>query len=272
MTKDASGRSSAAASIHSPSLHEDVDQGAAQELLPSGEELVGIPQSPSSAVESSKSVDMTVSNMRGAESQPMTASTSTSSNPSSKEAAPGGTGAAVPYGTRSRNRTGTARPNYAEDKELDAEFEIASSSKDTSARKAARLIDNINVTDSGRPANSTRKIPASETEHTLTIQSHYKEPIPGTSTFSANPAATGPSHHSKKRKAISQNATVQTQIQIPAQNLATPQAVTRRASMAAQVVAGSRDSNMLSFEACGGRLSGKRLVADDGTILEVNGM
>jgi hypothetical protein len=42
--------------------------------------------------------------------------------------------------------------------------------------------------------------------------------------------------------------------------------------MAAQVVAGFRDSNMLSFENCAGRLSGQRLVADDGTVLEVNGL
>jgi len=28
---------------------------------------------------------------------------------------------------------------------------------------------------------------------------------------------------------------------------------------------------MLSFEDCGGRLNGKKLVADDGTVLEVNG-
>jgi hypothetical protein len=270
MAKDTSGHSSAAASTHSLSLHEDGDEGAAQEPLPSGEAPVGIPQSPSAAIESSKSADVTMLIARAVESQPMTASNSTSSNPSTKETAPGGTGAAVPYGTRSRNRTGTSRPNYAEDKELDAEFELASSSKDTSGRKAGRAIDN--VTDAGRPTSNVRKNPVSEIEHTLTIQSHYKEPIPGTSTFSANPAATGPPLHSKKRKATSQPTMFQPQLQNPAQNLAVPQAVTRRASMAAQVVAGFRDSNMLSFENCAGHLSGKRLVADDGTVLEVNGI
>jgi hypothetical protein len=270
MAKDPSGHSSTAASTHSPSLHEDGDEGAAQEPLPSGEAPAGIPQSPSVATESSKPADVATSIARAAESQPMTASNSSSSNPSIKEAAPGGTGAAVPYGTRSRNRTGTSRPNYAEDKELDAEFEVASSSKDTSGRKSARAIDS--VTDAGRPTSNVRKNPVPEIEHTLTIQSHYKEPIPGTSTFSANPAATVPSHHSKKRKAPSQPTTFQPQLQNPAQNLAIPQAVTRRASMAAQVAAGFRDSNMLSFENCAGRLSGKKLVADDGTVLEVNGI
>jgi hypothetical protein len=274
MTKDASGRSSAAASTKSPSLHEDGDEGVAQESKSSSEPPTGILHSPP-GLESSNVPDTTtaanISNTRTAESQPMTASNSSSSNPSNKEAALTGAGAAVPYGTRSRNRTGTSRPNYAEDKELDAEFEVPSSSKDASGRKAARVGDAGHVAETTRSANSVRKYPAPETEHTLTIPSHYKEPIPGTSTFSANPAATGPSYHSKKRKATSQPTTFQTQLQVSAQNLATPQAVTRRASMAAQVVAGFRDSNMLSFENCAGRLSGKKLVADDGTALEVNG-
>lgn len=275
MTKDASGRSSAAASTKSPSLHEDGDEVAAQETMSSGEAPAGIPHAPSD-LESSKLADegtvTTPSNTRTAESQPMTASNSSSSNPSTKETGPSGAGGAVPYGTRSRNRTGTSRPNYAEDKELDAEFEVPTSSKDANGRKLARVSDAGNAMDTSRSTNSARKNPLSEIEHTVTIPSHYKEPIPGTSTFSANPAATGPSHHSKKRKATSQPTTFQPQLQVSTQSLATPQAVTRRASMAAQVVAGFRDSNMLSFESCAGRLSGKRLVADDGTALEVNGL
>jgi hypothetical protein len=271
MIIDTSGFSSAAASINSLSPREDGDEGVL-ESMSSSEAPVGIPHSPSSVLESSRPAETTTSNQRTADSQPMTASNSTSSNPSTKEAASGSTGAAVPYGTRSRNRTGTSRPNYAEDKEIDAEFEIPSSSKDINGRKAARVGDVGNVTEAPKPTNSARKIPAPEMEHTLTIQSHYKEPIPGTSTFSANPAATGPSHYSKKRKATSQPSTFQPQLQVPIQNPATPQAVTRRASMAAQVVAGFRDSNMLSFENCAGRLSGQRLVADDGTVLEVNGL
>jgi hypothetical protein len=272
MIEDVPGHSSAAASISSPSLHEDGDEGAATESMSFGEAPAGIPHFPSSALELSKPADTATPTMRTAESQPMTASNSTSSIPSTKEAAPSGTGAAVPYGTRSRNRTGTSRPNYAEDKELDAEFEVSSSSKDANGRKAARAGDAGNPTDIARSTNSTRKNPASEIEHTLTIQSHYKEPIPGTSTFSANPAATGSPHHSKKRKATSSTAIFQPQLQVPTHTLPTPQAVTRRASMAAQVVAGFRDSNMLSFENCAGRPSGKKLVADDGTILEVNGL
>lgn len=47
--------------------------------------------------------------------------------------------------------------------------------------------------------------------------------------------------------------------------------IVRKTSMAAQVVAEFRESNMLSFDDCGGRLKGKKLIADDGTVLEVNG-
>ncbi|PMD31139.1 hypothetical protein L207DRAFT_640895 [Hyaloscypha variabilis F] len=270
MTKDASGRSSATASNSSPSPREDGDENAAQESMSPGEGSAGIPQAPPSALESSQLADATPTDMRTAESQPMTASNSTSSILSAKEAPVNGAGAAVPYGTRSRNRTGTSRPNYAEDKELDAEFDAPSSSKEANGRKVGRVGDASNAVDTARLTTPARKIPVPEAEHTLTIQSHYREPIPGTSTFSANPAATGPSHHSKKRKATSQTTPLQPQPQILASHLATPQAVTRRASLAAHVLTGFRDSNMLSFDDCAGRLSGKRLVADDGTVLEVN--
>jgi hypothetical protein len=42
--------------------------------------------------------------------------------------------------------------------------------------------------------------------------------------------------------------------------------------MATQATGGFGDSNMLSFDGCGSRLKGKKLVADDGTVLEVNGV
>src|SRR6266480_2034992 len=54
-----------------------------------------------------------------AQSHPMTTSTSTSSHLSNKDSPPPQTG----YGTRSRNRPGAPRPNYAEDVEMD--FEMA---------------------------------------------------------------------------------------------------------------------------------------------------
>jgi len=265
------GPLSPAASNSSPSPREDGDENAAQESMSPGESSAGIPQALPAALESSHIAGTTNEDKRTAESQPMTASNSASSDTSAKEATLNGAGAAVPYGTRSRNRTGTSRPNYAEDKELDADFDAPSSSKDANGRKAARVGDTGNAADTVRSTNPARKIPVPEAEHTLGIQSHYKEPIPGTSTFSSNPSAIGSSHHPKKRKVTSQTTTFQPQPHISASHPATPQAVTRRASLAAHVLTGFRDSNMLSFDNCAGRLSGNRLVADDGTVLEVNG-
>jgi hypothetical protein len=271
MTKDLSGRSSTAGSAHVPSPREN---GTGEETLTQEPQ-----QSASISASIIEDINETAKSpgpaTRAAESQPMTASNSTSSNPSVKDVGGGGAEGAVPYGTRSRNRTGTSRPNYAEDKELDAEFEVAASQRDN-GRKTAKPADlgSNTTSDSGRPTNIIRKAPGPESDQILTVPSHYKEPIPGTSTFSANPTATNvPSQSSsKKRKANGQpTIAVQPQLQVPLQSTPTPQAITRRASMAAQVVAGFRDSNMLSFDTCGGRLKNKRLVADDGTILEVNG-
>jgi len=267
MARDASRRSSLAGSSHVPSPRENGDEASAQER-PQSDDKAPTTQSTSSADDSVNVLELNAPHARAAESQPMTASNSTSSDPSLKDAASSGTGPAVPYGTRSRNRTGTSRPNYAEDKEPDAEFEIAPNSKDINGRKPGRATEPGSTADTGRPTSTTRKAAGTEPDLALPVQSHYKEPIPGTSTFSANPAATGTSSSSRKRKATAQPATLQPSTQ---GLQLTPQAVTRRASMAAQVAAGFRDSNMLTFENCAGRLKGKRLVADDGTILEVNG-
>ena len=272
MTKDNSGRSSAAGSTHTPSPLENGLDGPAREPEQSNEATPNMSRSTSLVAESTKPADTDTSVVRAAESQPMTTSNSASSNPTASDGVGGGTGAAAPYGTRSRNRTGANRPNYAEDKELDTEFEVAASWKE--GRKAARGADSASATapDAGRSANTARKIQGSEADQVVAVQSNSKDAIPGTSTFSANPAqAASTGQSSKKRKATGQPATsnLQHQLQVPSQGFAPAPAVTRGASMAAQGVA--RETNMLSFDDCGSRLKDKKLFADDGTILEVNG-
>src|SRR5436190_7287769 len=76
--------------------------------------------------------------VNGPQSQPMTA---TSSSSSSSEA-PGQdttlSNAPAPYGTRSRNRIGAPRPNYAEDHDVDTEFETTGpTSRGHSAKKSS---------------------------------------------------------------------------------------------------------------------------------------
>ncbi|TVY48953.1 Lid2 complex component [Lachnellula occidentalis] len=254
MTKDVSGLSSAAGSARGDSNEMEVRQPSDAPLNP--------PLKSPPPDESNRPINSNALDTGAAISQPMTATNSNASTPSIKDI-----GSAAPYGTRSRNRTGTSRPNYAEDKELDMEFEAPPTAKDNLARKA-RATD-LNASDVGKPANSSRKGAAPEGDQPATLQIHNKDPIPGTSTFSANPATAAVPTQSKKRKAAAQSTTNQTE-QGPSQTTLPVQTVTRRASMAAQVAAGFRETNMLTFENCDGRLKEKKLVADDGTLLEVN--
>jgi hypothetical protein len=275
MTKNNSRRSSNAGSAHVSSPRENDPEILPEEPRQTVEAALDTHQSTSSVVESGKPVDVDVPEVRAAESQPMTASSSTSSHPSGNEVNGNGTGAAAPYGTRSRNRGGAARPNYAEDKELDAEFEITPPAKDNNGRRAARWaeIGSTSTFEGGKSvARAARKDHGFEPDQIGVIQNIYKDPIPGTSTFSANPETTFTTQPSKKRKAAAQSSSINFQTQMDgAMQISLAQAVTRGAAMAAQVPFGFRNSNMLSFDGCGSRLQDGKLFADDGTVLEVNG-
>lgn len=262
MAKDGSRRSSTVTSARANSPAKNDDDSHAPEPQETGEIIPGAAEAALSRADPDKTSTGSGVDSREVTSQPMPAS-STSSNPSAKETASNGSGPAATYGTRSRNRTGASRPNYAEDKELDAEFEVAASVKGPNGRKP-KVADPSPPTDHGQglPKNPS----GHEIENHPTVSFNHKDPIPGTSTFSANPTATGT--HSKKRKAATQ-ATTQAHPQVPPQSV--PRAVTRRTEGTAHVGRGLDDSNMLSFENCGARLVNNKLVADDGTVLEVNG-
>ncbi|KAH6666728.1 hypothetical protein B0J14DRAFT_678071 [Halenospora varia] len=267
MTKNSSATASATGSprVRSPSENgkgkckADGDEVMAPEAQPAQESPPSTSQNATTTNGTTKTADASPSEPRP-ESQPMTASASSSSKTSAKDFLD--VGAAV-YGTRSRNRTGASRPNYAEDKELDAEFEVPPTPKEPTGRKGARASDanTSNIPETGKGTNGRKNIPP-EAELGAPVHNHHKEPIPGTSTFSANPAVTAPTHGGKKRKAASQSTAAQAG---PAQP-----SVNRRTSVAAQVAAGFRETNMLTFENCGGRLKNGKLVADDGTVLQVN--
>jgi len=265
MTKDNSRRSSVAGSVHTPTVQENGEDHRVQEpQLPSGPSLSVAPSSPMD-VDTNKPGAVGAIPMRQPESQPMTASNSTSSNPSTNDVA---SGAAATYGTRSRRTTTITRPNYAEDKELDAEFELAPV-KEPKVRKSTKGAVDIAPTtadaDSGRSAKPPQS-EAPEEDLIVSMPSHYKDPIPGTSTFSAKPTT-------KKRKATAQPPPSETfrPYQVPPPNQYVSQPTTRKSGHAAELISGIRESNMLSFDNCQGRLKGKKLVADDGTVLEING-
>ncbi|KAI8632055.1 hypothetical protein F5Y19DRAFT_472940 [Xylariaceae sp. FL1651] len=219
-----------------------------------------------------KPPDSKQSGENAANAHPMIKSTSAASNTSSKDAMAGPS----PYGTRSRNR-GQARPNYAEDKDLDVDMEDAfPDKKEDEPKKAVRQTSA--VTNSTGDANKvtmsiSRKGAAADdskttNSHTTTKDTHL--------TASATANATGPaasSGPSKKRKATTQTTTnnVHSQASTPTPSTSTATATRRNTAQAVtHTGAGYKETNMLSFEKYGATPKDGKMVADDGTVLEAN--
>ncbi|KAK4962352.1 hypothetical protein LTR28_004514, partial [Elasticomyces elasticus] len=164
------------------------------------------------------------------------------------------------YGTRSRNRTGNARPNYAEDQEMD--FELAAPQANTAIAEpaATRLLFRPQQSAETRhtPEASFNRFVAVNTNGIPPQPSAAKEPIPGTSKFSAVP--------SKKRKAAGNSTTTGSTSAGPA---FTSQAVVRK-SLSASNTHPVRETNMMTFEKSRAVLKDGKLVADDGTAIAVN--
>ncbi|KFY79588.1 hypothetical protein V499_01433 [Pseudogymnoascus sp. VKM F-103] len=195
----------------------------------------------------------------------ITAPPASSSSPPPKDAA----SAAAPYGTRSRNRAGVSRPNYAEDKEMDMEFEIQPPVKEDDARKSARSLDaRPNVLESAASGATGRKTTGTVPDPNSAAQLVPKDHIPGTSTFSANIPGANPTQPSKKRK-----ATTNPTSSIPNGNHTTGNMGTATATGKGTLPQNSqayKESFMLSFDNCGARLQNGKLIADDGTTLGIN--
>jgi hypothetical protein len=202
-------------------------------------------------------------------SELMTASNSNSSIRTAKISGGAATTAGIPiYGTRStRTRTGTSRPNYAEDSALDAEFEIASSTKEKTGRKGAHIVEppSSSASDTGKSAANSPRAAGTELEQNGAAQNAGKDGIPGTSTFSTMATTTAPAQ-SRKRKANNQNnANAQQNVSTPLTNGKS------KTGMAFHIAAGFRETNMLTFDNSGSFLKGGKLIADDGTVLSING-
>jgi hypothetical protein len=206
------------------------------------------------------SADASVSNTPNpeelAQSVPMTATTSSSSHHDSKEAN-SSSKPPVHYGTRSRNKPASARPNYAEDVEMDFE-------------QAPPQTRNREVSSSGSPPTTSRHSPTPASSQKRAVSNsngwssvNNNSSIPGTSTFAANPNANAP----KKRKpAASSSAAQNGNFAQSAQ----ASSVSRRANASTQLKENSL-SNMYSFENCQAKLKNGKLIADDGTVFCVNG-
>lgn len=213
------------------------------------------------------------------ESQPMTATSSSSSMPSDQQAnnSMDATGAS-PYGTRSRNRTGNPRINYAEDREPEVEYEW-SSTKRLHAGPGPSILDTVQSGDGDRPSaanmrrSSTTAPIAPPTNNRAALPSVQKDHLPGMSSFSVNPEPnTAPPAPSRKRKAPGNGHTSSpvTQTTSSAVTQTPAPGITRRTAGVPNPKP-SRQTNLMTFETCQGYLKNGKLKADDGTVLAVNG-
>ncbi|KHJ33196.1 putative bah domain-containing protein [Erysiphe necator] len=173
-------------------------------------------------------------------------------------------GSGVPYGTRSRNRANSSRPNYAEDKIIETDYEAPAIGNGCKVPRGSEV---VNPLETGRFLANSRR--ASHTDHETRNDGHksVKECLPGNSTIPvASNLEQGQSTTNKKRKAASQmNQPSKSNSQSITMHSKVP-----RSCAASHIAAGFRETNMMGFENCGGRLMGSNLVADDGTVLQVN--
>ena len=206
-----------------------------------------------------------------ATSQPMTTDSSSSSIPSAQPSTAMDTAGPSPYGTRSRNRTGNSRPNYAEDREVDTEYEWSTTKKPhasvaslTSAQSQPVDSERSSGINTRRSSTTTSTAPASK----LTNSTAAKDHIPGMSSFSLNPETAAPAPGpSRKRKAPGGHAT--SVVPHGADHTSTI-SVPRKQSHVLSTT-NLRETNMMSFEDTQAYLKSGKLRADDGTILEING-
>ncbi|KAJ4987413.1 BAH domain-containing protein [Stagonosporopsis vannaccii] len=180
--------------------------------------------------------------------------------------------AAAPYGTRSRNRPGRSRINYAEDTEMDFEMTAPASTNGNASDPSSR---GSVAAESGQPPGVSGKKGAGagqgsapwgnsganlkDTQANLTI-SGSSATTPGAQ---ANTAQTT----TKRRKTAAKD--VANGVQAGA--TAPSQAAKRAAQVQAPATAPyTRESNMMTFEFSGAFLKDGSLQADDGQILSVN--
>ena len=207
------------------------------------------------------------------ESQPMTATTSTSSLPPD-QSGNNGTDAkdASPYGTRSRNRNGSSRPNYAEEPEV-MEYEWTSAKKSQAPSEPAGPASDLERTSGANTRRSSNTAPTAPTPPTAapkTTMGHISNhQMPGMSSFAVNPSLTAASAPpTRKRKApgsapvIPQNASVLTQ---------TSTTGSPRRQGPATASQTTRTTSLMTFEGCQGYLKNGKLKADDGTWIAVGG-
>ena len=206
----------------------------------------------------------TVANSPPPESQPMTATTSTASDQAAQEGGEGG--AAGSYGTRSRNRTG-ARPNYADDKDIDLEIEAAGRYSKAGSKKSQQLLKAI-AQYADDDDDDSQAAPV----------------LSGFAAINANAASSNgvaislhaSNHEALEVAAQSPGPVVSRKRKQPGSNATglghTTSSIQARPRAHGDTSKRFAETNMLSFARSGAHLNTKgQLVADDGTALFPNG-
>lgn len=179
-----------------------------------------------------------------------------------------GVDTASPYGTRSRNRNGSSRPNYAEDKDIEADvYDYYHDKRDGDSKKPSRQASAAANGGDAPRANATSRKAGADDGRAAQLQNGTKEQQSGGSTTpSVNAQVASVSQTSRKRKANTQVAGS------TAQTAPTSSSIKKNGAVAIQQMGISwPDTNMLTFENCNARPDNRRMVADDGTVLEPNG-
>jgi hypothetical protein len=201
---------------------------------------------------------------------------------------------ASPYGTRSRNRTGAARPNYAEDKDLDLDgFDAASQRKDDDAKKFTTKQPGASSTpappnSSSQPAarsgnGSLRKpLPDDSRQQNGTKELAQTQPptAPSSAPVANGAASTANGTSKSKKRKVADSASTASGSQTPAASngALSSSALQKRLGTSGQGSgnatpsdAGYGETNLLTFENSKSRPKDGKMVADDGTVLAVNG-
>lgn len=214
-------------------------------------------------------------------SQPMTATSSSSSVALDHQANNSGdSNGPSPYGTRSRNRTGNARPNYAEDREPEIDFDWSSAKKRSRGVSGSGVAGSALSAEAERTSGSNTRRSSNSAGTPVVINGKAttvtgpRDHIPGMSSFSVNPepASNVPaSASSRKRKAPGNGLTTS---HASSSTSRTSLSLSQRRQGAAGVPSATsmRATNIMTFENCQGCLRNGRLEADNGDVLSINGM
>ncbi|KAH4056890.1 hypothetical protein HBI81_128810 [Parastagonospora nodorum] len=175
---------------------------------------------------------------------------------------------AVPYGTRSRNRPGRSRPNYAEDTEMDFEMTAAATNGNGSDPPSRSSVA-ADGGQSGGVGGKKGSVSAPSNASWGNSGSNSKDTAanPNTSGASAVAATTQPSTAQAPVKRRKNAATTNGNHQSAA---APSQTGGKRGSHVIAAASSARESNMLTFENTGAILKDGHMEADDGQTVSVN--